>query len=117
MGSVITTMRDLSDEANRTQARYELNRAVDLGDQAQQAAWSLNWGEAALDRAENAEAAWDDCGPSQSFIRAVETAVELTASLQAILASDKPDLAAARDRVGKLREQHVKLVNGLEAEE
>ncbi|WP_312126528.1 hypothetical protein [Brevundimonas sp.] len=52
MGAVVTTNRDLSDEGNRIQARYELNRALDCNDIQQLAEWARNWGEGALDRSE-----------------------------------------------------------------
>ena len=51
MGAIILSKRDLSDELNRTQARYELNRATDNKDTQALADWAKNWGVAALDQA------------------------------------------------------------------
>lgn len=102
MGSVITSMRDLADEANRTQARYELNRAVDLGDQAQQAAWALNWGEAAMQAADTAGdygSDWDFfSGPSNSLLEAADEAGDTADALLALLSAEKPDLAVAKNQ-------------------
>lgn len=53
MGAIILSSRDLSDELNRTQARYELNRAIDSNDPYALADWAKNWGEAALEAADN----------------------------------------------------------------
>lgn len=50
MGAIILSKRDLSDDLNRTQARYELNRAIDTNDTQALADWAKNWGEAALAR-------------------------------------------------------------------
>ena len=100
MGSVILSMRDLGQEANRTQARYELNRAVDLGDQAQQAAWTLNWGEAAMqiaDAAGDYSNDWDFfSGPSNSLLEAAVDAGDAVDALVALLAAEKPDLTAVK---------------------
>lgn len=55
MGAIILSNRDLSDELNRTQARYELNRAIDNNDPYALADWAKNWGEAALEAAKDVE--------------------------------------------------------------
>lgn len=100
MAPVIPSMCDLGQQANRTQARYELNRAVDLGDQAQQAAWTLKWGEAAMQAAGDAGdfgSDWDFfAGPSNSLLEAAVEAGDLADALLARLSADKPDLAAAK---------------------
>lgn len=46
------TLTDLTVSDNVTQARYELNRAVDRGDDPALAAWAKKWGESALVAAE-----------------------------------------------------------------
>ena len=106
MGSVITSMRDLGQEANRTQARYELNRAVDLGDQAQQAAWTLNWGEAAMqiaDAAGDYSSDWDFfSGPSNSLVEAADEAGDMADALLRNLSSEKPDLTVAKSQATAL---------------
>lgn len=48
MGALILSKRDLSDDLNRVQARYELNRAIDTNDTQALADWTKNWGESAL---------------------------------------------------------------------
>lgn len=46
------TLTDLTVPDNVTQARYELSRAVDRGDDSALAAWAKKWGESALLAAE-----------------------------------------------------------------
>lgn len=48
MSALVTSNCDLSDELNRTQARYELNRALGQADTQGLAAWARKWGEASL---------------------------------------------------------------------
>lgn len=48
MPALVTSNRDLSDQGNRTQARYELNRALDRNDARLLADWARDWGEVAL---------------------------------------------------------------------
>lgn len=51
---------DLADPLNVTQARFELHRAIDFGDDAGLATWARKWGEAALTISEEAEALADN---------------------------------------------------------
>lgn len=55
MPPLLTSETDLSDPLNIVQARHELRRALDSGDDAPLARWARRWGEAAMAIAETAE--------------------------------------------------------------
>lgn len=120
MSPLIPSNRDLSFDGNLTQARYELLKAIDRGGEAEQAAWTRNWGESALDRAGDATDAsdgWDFFGPSDSLVEAAEAAQETAHSLALILAGEKPDLTLARQRMTALSNLIATINTKLEASE
>lgn len=120
MTPMIPSNRDLAFDGNLTQARYELYKAIDQGGEAEQAAWSRNWGEAALSRSEaatDAEDGWDFFGPSDSLVEAAEEAQETANNLAATLSGEKPDLVLARQRMTALSNLIAIINTKLEASE
>lgn len=55
MTEVGTTLTDLTNPDNVTQARFELDRAMAASGYAQCSAWAVRWGRAALDALQNPE--------------------------------------------------------------
>lgn len=95
MGAIILSKRDLSDDLNRTQARYELNRAIDTNDTQALADWAKNWGEAALEASQNAEP------HGSSFLACVQVQglAATLLSLQQALCAKRPKIADCRKLV------------------
>lgn len=120
MSTMIPSNRDLSGDGNLTQARYELLKAIDRGGEAEQAAWTREWGEAALARAEDAdggEGSWSFFGPSSSLIDAAEEAQTIADGLADILVRQNPDMEMARQRAVALQKLIVTINTKLEASE
>lgn len=113
--SIIPSKRDLAFPENLTQARYELHKALDRGGEAEKAAWTRDWGEAALIHAESISPDWDDCGPSERIIDAAERASELAASIHAALHSSTPDINSAKAYLSTLRTKLAFLNTSFEA--
>jgi hypothetical protein len=105
MAAPLLSKRDLSDPGVAEQARYELLKAVDRGGDAEQAAWARDWGEAVLQRADDAGDGqdWDWFGPSDSLIQAGEQAQSAADALLAMLVITEPDLAVAVQRATALQ--------------
>lgn len=105
MAALLLSKRDLSNPGVAEQARYELLRAVDRGGDVEQAAWARDWGEAVLQRAEQAGDGqdWDWFGPSDSLIKAAEQAQTAVDALLAMLVIAQPDLAVAVQRATALQ--------------
>lgn len=111
-GPVIPSAVDLTVAGNVTQARHELHKAVDFGGDAEQAAWSRKWGEAALAAGEKAAhdaGEWD----GWSSPEALTSADNLNDQLIAELANEKPDLGKCRSfakRIGGKLEDMIEAI-------
>lgn len=103
--AMILSKRDLSNPGVAEQARYELHKAVDRGGDTEQAAWARDWGEAVLQRADDAGDGqdWDWFGPSDSLLQAAEQAQTQVDALLAMLVIAEPDLAVAVQRATALQ--------------
>lgn len=117
MTPMIPSNRDLAFDGNLTQARYELHKAIDRGGEAEQAAWSRDWGEAALTHAEGVSPDWDESGPSERLIQAASRATEIAANLHAALHRDAPVMSTAKEHLSSLRRQLLTINKCLEAED
>ncbi|WOB78313.1 hypothetical protein [Brevundimonas nasdae] len=117
MTPMIPSNRDLEFDGNLTQARYELHKAIDRGGEAEQAAWTRNWGEAALTRAEGVSPDWDESGPSERLIQAASRATEIAANLHAALHRDAPVMSTAKEHLSSLRRQLLTINECLDAED
>lgn len=115
MSSVIPSKRDLSFPGNPEQARYELLKAIDRGGDAEQAAWTRDWGEAALAHFDNLNQDWGENGPSQHIVHAVEAAAADVANIHKELELDSPDLPKLRERLARLRRRISTLSEATEA--
>ena len=113
-GAIITSAVDLTDAGNVVQARHELHKAVDFGGDAEQAAWSRKWGEAALAAGEKASrdaGEWDGWSSPKSL----EDADEANGQLVAELAQDKPNIEKCRSlakRVAGKLEDMLEAIEG-----
>lgn len=87
------TLTDLTIPDNVTQARYELNRAVDRGDDPALAAWAKKWGESALLAAEE--------GPDREDVLELETAPASTEAADDALAKLEERLFTMNKIVGR----------------
>lgn len=93
MSPLISSNCDLSDAQNRTQARHELNRALDQGDAQGLAAWAQKWGEAALEVADEHQEA-----PEQEWWDGPDADVSLAT------------LTSAKKEIGRMLEQATAIV-------
>lgn len=87
------TLTDLTIPDNVTQARYELNRAADRGDDPALAAWAKKWGEPALLAAEE--------GPDREDVLELETAPASTEAADDALAKLEERLDTMNKIVGR----------------
>lgn len=102
--TLIPSMLDLTDEPNVRQARYEYQRAADLGTDADLLAWARKWGEAALAAADVAcREHFDLDGFTCPTV--VGDAVELHASLRTELEKPKPGLERLKRLTTKIGEK------------
>ena len=120
MAALTRSNRDLASDDNLVQARYELHKAIDRGGDAEQAAWSREWGETALERVDTANlegGGWDFFGPSQRLVDAAENAGHAADALVAILHGKKPNLELARTRAAEIAKQLTTINNMLEPDD
>ena len=100
---------DLADPLNVTQARFELHRAIDFGDDSRLAAWARKWGEAALTISDEAAGSSEDDGhpygdgvdptPIRGALEEAQTAIDL---LKAAAAPAAIDLSAINRHVATI---------------
>ena len=120
MAALTRSNRDLASDDNLIQARYELHKAIDRGGEAEQAAWSREWGETALDRVDTANqegGGWDFFGPSKRLVDVAEKAGDAADALVALLHAATPDIALAKTRASEIAKQLTTINNMLEPDE
>lgn len=114
------TMQDLAVPGHVEDARHQLNRAIDRGDEAALAAWARRWGRGALERAEaaaGAEAVSDEISRFKSSdITDVEhdirNALKALEAVTEFFESDTPN--AIRDRADRSLVAAIELIDGLD---
>ncbi len=108
MTEVGTTETDLTNEDNRKQARWELDRAMLSSDYAQCSAWAVRWGRSALDALD--DPATDVTEDLQDELKAAENELSSTEIILSDTQDDLRDLETAIRRAVKEMRRVAELI-------